>query len=509
MSDKLLVVKDNGLSGLAIGRIEAADAKTMLDVPEVDSTLSIAGAAADAAAAGDLSNVLYAGKTRMFVQGGISSTSGVHTAGNTRISTSEYVPSDVRKVGVNDGYKFVLMAYDNGTFVGVWNGTDYQKGSAVWWTEEVSLSKAGNHDYSIVLANTNDSEIDPSYGGNVVFTGKSDLSLSNIGKAADAKTVGDDLAPAYDPTATYFAKDYVLYNGDIFVCVTNISTPEEWNEDHWASTTLGTGLSSVQQAVDIIRKIQVRSGLTAEGLEFISKSGNASDYFDIGDVVYIPWTDLKENPAVEYQYPFIIADINTAQIEFDGIHQRETRPAAIWLMAMYAYPGEKIKFGDNSKWSESSLYNWLNNTETGFFAGIDSEWKNEIKKTAVCQVLETRAQYGGWQAEYTEGKVFIMSARQAYGNASSGVDDYEGTAFQYWKDVLGFNSPSNGTSSSARDARKIAVLGSDTTTSANVFLRSKLIGSEEQRVFRINNAGYIDSTVVTTRTPRALPCMII
>ena len=56
MSDKLLAVKDNGLSGLAIQRIEAADAKTLIGVPDVDDTLAVSGAAAEAKVTGDAIN---------------------------------------------------------------------------------------------------------------------------------------------------------------------------------------------------------------------------------------------------------------------------------------------------------------------------------------------------------------------------------------------------------------------------------------------------------------------
>ena len=39
--------------------------------------------------------------------------------------------------------------------------------------------------------------------------------------------------PDYDSTSTYNLGDFVTYNGNIYICITAIATPEAWNSSHW------------------------------------------------------------------------------------------------------------------------------------------------------------------------------------------------------------------------------------------------------------------------------------
>lgn len=63
-----------------------------------------------------------------------------------------------------------------------------------------------------------------------------DNTLSIGGAAADAQVTGLALAPQYSASATYVIGDYVLYNGQMYRCTTNIATPESWTAAHWTST---------------------------------------------------------------------------------------------------------------------------------------------------------------------------------------------------------------------------------------------------------------------------------
>ena len=137
MSDKLLTVKDNGLSGLAIQRIEAADAKTMLDVPAVDDTLSVSGAAADAKVTGDAiskinasvfdQKTVYPETTKSFSSSGTylniiaASENFTFEAGKTYYLTVKCTGLESAIIGDMTSYGFRTYKYENGSYTVVEN----------------------------------------------------------------------------------------------------------------------------------------------------------------------------------------------------------------------------------------------------------------------------------------------------------------------------------------------------------------------------------------------------
>lgn len=103
-----------------------------------------------------------------------------------------------------------------------------------------------------------------------------DATLSQQGKAADAKAVGDALkaqiAPAYSPSSPYAVGDLVLYNNALYRCKTAITTAEAWTPAHWEATTLNdvarkvTDLESASMELDASKApviIQEASGSVA------------------------------------------------------------------------------------------------------------------------------------------------------------------------------------------------------------------------------------------------------
>ena len=59
-----------------------------------------------------------------------------------------------------------------------------------------------------------------------------------------------NFAGAYDSTATYAVGDYVVYEHDLYVCNTAISTAEAWTAAHWTQTDIGTVLESLKSDID-------------------------------------------------------------------------------------------------------------------------------------------------------------------------------------------------------------------------------------------------------------------
>ena len=59
-----------------------------------------------------------------------------------------------------------------------------------------------------------------------------------------------NFAGAYDSTSTYAVGDYVVYEHDLYVCNTAITTAEDWTAAHWTQTDIGTVLESLKSDID-------------------------------------------------------------------------------------------------------------------------------------------------------------------------------------------------------------------------------------------------------------------
>lgn len=115
----------------------------------------------------------------------------------------------------------------------------------------------------------------------------SELSATNVQDALDE--VVDDLddkadrvpLPAdYDATSTYAVGDFCTYNGDAYVCVTTISTPEAWNSSHWILDSQQDYLHSINPSGIGSFSLNRRNGTTIGILSFAAgRNGTASgDY---------------------------------------------------------------------------------------------------------------------------------------------------------------------------------------------------------------------------------------
>jgi len=54
------------------------------------------------------------------------------------------------------------------------------------------------------------------------------------------KLLEDSDVPAYDKTKTYDKGDYCQYEGDTYVCIVKITTPEQFDPEHWLQTAIST-----------------------------------------------------------------------------------------------------------------------------------------------------------------------------------------------------------------------------------------------------------------------------
>jgi hypothetical protein len=54
-----------------------------------------------------------------------------------------------------------------------------------------------------------------------------------------------NFADAYDSSATYAVGDYCTQYGRLYVCNTEISTPEAWTAAHWTATTVMAAIAAM------------------------------------------------------------------------------------------------------------------------------------------------------------------------------------------------------------------------------------------------------------------------
>lgn len=190
------------------------------------------------------------------------------------------------------------------------------------------------------------------------------------------ENAADYLADTYSASAPYSVGDFVVYGGKLYECNTAIETAEAWTAAHWTETTFADAMRDFEHDIVLIQAAQptsednrfwiptevqeehqvptyaefeeARNDLdvvqtlvkeigkeqiitTPAILQELAASGGIGDYLEIGDVITIPWTDNSGSSPVEYQYPFVVADIADCYDENGVLHKN-----ALWLMAMYA-----------------------------------------------------------------------------------------------------------------------------------------------------------------------------
>ena len=101
-----------------------------------------------------------------------------------------------------------------------------------------------------------------------------------IGQISDGsgKLNSTQAADAYDPTATYAVGDKVSYAGNVYSCISAISTPEAWDSTHWDQ------VDPIQDQVD-----DVRNTLTQldQNMAYVESGNTASRTYAAGD--FISW----------------------------------------------------------------------------------------------------------------------------------------------------------------------------------------------------------------------------
>lgn len=378
------------------------------------------------------------------------------------------------------------------------------------------------------------------------------LTANAIGAAPTAAMTLQVLCTESDVTADLASLPAIVGDG-VFTSLQATDLTGAVNE-------LSNSISDVEDRVDVLEDLEKERGFTPEQIQTIAASGHADEYFQIGDIIYIDWTDNTPATPVTYHVPHVVTHFGDVEDE-NGV----THSNAMWLMWMYATPqtiqfdspeaiiadeetfqdgyyyytknadnsfteqtvtvgdpipsgttyykhvrtgmAGRLRYGSND-WSQSAYRQWLNSaggkgewwtaqhdsdvapdqatTVPGFLTGYSSDWLAIFKPIKVQTALNTVCDGGVTVATYD--KFFLPSLEQMYGSPqASGV---EGEYWEYWKNELGLDAPTNGSSSNTNDARKIPSITAPSGAAVAVRLRSAF-RSYTYSVWYVDTAGYL------------------
>jgi hypothetical protein len=139
----------------------------------------------------------------------------------------------------------------------------------------------------------------------------------------------------------------------------------------------------------------------------------------------------------------------------------------------------------------------------GFMAGLESDFLSVVTPVKVKTSCNTVTDGGA--TDITVDKFFLQSVEEVYGAPQ--IPDIEGPYFPYWKQVTGLDEPTNGSSSSANNARKIRRISAPSGSAAYVRLRSANRGNA-LHAWNVNTGGYLNNSGAGN-SYAALPACVI
>lgn len=132
-----------------------------------------------------------------------------------------------------------------------------------------------------------------------------------------------NFAPAYDSTATYAVGDYVVYEHDLYVCNTAISTAEEWTAAHWTQIDIGSALESLKSDVDTKQDKITASGILKGNGSAVSTATLGTNYgaraFQI-TLAAADWSSNEQTVSNTYfqaaGYVYLVEPVQAAKSDY-------------------------------------------------------------------------------------------------------------------------------------------------------------------------------------------------
>lgn len=219
---------------------------------------------------------------------------------------------------------------------------------------------------------------------------------------------------------------------------------------------------------------------TWEDLVMIGRSGSAPHYLEIGGTINGTYTVN----GTTYDYPWTIVDFRTVELEngstYDNVPILEAKYTG--HASVYSYSG-----GNITSWGTSYLRQYMTSqTYLNYFSSEMLSNLRPIKITSCTGILGTEETY-----EYTFDKLWLKSSIEVcpcVDEIDRNASAYEGTQFEYYKQLLG-------TSAQASDFTNSALIRYDcssSTTARSYWLRSNKYdrdGTQVSSIYEFNTSG--------------------
>ena len=103
------------------------------------------------------------------------------------------------------------------------------------------------------------------------------------------KNPNDNIASAYDSTATYAVGDLCIYNNDLYECNTAISVAEAWDSTHWTQATVAGQLAN--SGKDVIYYPLTKDGINYNLVNTAIKVSDIISQINSGKIVRLIWVN--------------------------------------------------------------------------------------------------------------------------------------------------------------------------------------------------------------------------
>ena len=184
---------------------------------------------------------------------GISSISLVSTVGLVKTYRITYTNGDTFDYAVTNGNGIASTSYDstNHTLTLTFDdGTSFTTGSLQGET-------GATPDISIGTVTT----LPAGSSATAQMTGTPEAPILNLGipKGADGDVSAASMAKAYSTSDTYAVGEYCWYSGQLYECVTAITTAESWTAAHWKASKIAEDVSDLNRQLSDL-ETQLKSG---------------------------------------------------------------------------------------------------------------------------------------------------------------------------------------------------------------------------------------------------------
>ena len=196
---------------------------------EVDPTLTISGAAADAKVVGELIGFNFINTPDKWENKGFNN--GVEYEAPDRIKLIGYIPEEITHIKTDGSYSFLLYAFDESNqYIGYWTGSGFGTSGYVYETD-LDIPDT-NYNLAVVVKNNDSNTISPSESSHVNF------SFDRSGLIGDVAELQNDIEKV---------KEYVGYQEQINVTYSYndllTQIPEQYSNVYVSPNSVGLSLA--------------------------------------------------------------------------------------------------------------------------------------------------------------------------------------------------------------------------------------------------------------------------